>query len=207
MTKSRGRGRLCRHSDARNAGQTDTPINSVCDIRICYSESWLGLRIASMKAEGWECLEVGQHARPRSTSDPVRRNIRFRTAFCSGSDGFKCIHASPLGLLPQLPGFLASGLCPGTCITTKPFQVRDLPLIWCLFCVCRSAFAQFHKCHAHGQSGSMSCELASSNFVFCTEHSGQTSKKASWQQYSGPTHENTDTSKPKGPEQSSKEHK
>ncbi|KAL0049384.1 hypothetical protein WJX82_000896 [Trebouxia sp. C0006] len=38
------------------------------------------------------------------------------------------------------------------------------------------------------------------------EHSGQTSNKAAWQQYSGPTHENTDTSKPKGPEQSSKEH-
>ena len=42
----------------------------------------------------------------------------------------------------------------------------------------------------------------------CTaEHAGQTSNKAAWQQISGPTHENTDTSKPKGPEQSSKEAK
>ncbi len=162
-----------------------------------------------MKAEEWAYLEVRHACLPEDC---------FRSWFTQIASYVPChlvktfITEILLIVFSQVPRCWASERYHGICTRTRLCQVGQLgdTLIWTqsyMILECWSLLHAIIRCFqdvARHSSCYSPCTCLKNSFN--AEHSGQTSNKAAWQQYSGPTHENTDTSKPKGPEQSSKEH-
>lgn len=133
-----------------------------------------------MKVGGWAFLEV-RHARFYNTL--TLRDVKDNTSLL--------IHMA-------VPGAALLGI---GAVSWYMYTNKTLPGTVLQLCMCFRDVQWLQKLLV-----AFSSPLQHNFNIRVAEHSGQTSSKVGWQQYSGPTHANTDTSKPKGPEQSSKEH-